>query len=155
MKKYLPHFLSLLVIFIVGAVGSLFTTGGLEWYAKLNQPSLTPPDFVFGPVWTFIYICLAFAIGNWWQIRTKVKFSYLVGFLFVYNLIANLAWSIAFFGYHEINIALWLISEIWFSLALLIILLWPKVRLSAYLLLPYILWVSFAGFLNYQISILN
>lgn len=145
-----------LMVVLVSVAGSLVTETGMSWYDNLNLPALTPPDFVFGVAWTIIYILTAWSVILFWNhaLPRDIRFWFTV-WLLVLNGVLNVLWSFLFFGEHLIGASLLCIGAIWLSLAALVWLIWPIVRRSAYLLLPYFFWVTFALYLNYSIWILN
>lgn len=140
----------------IGAIGSFFTLSSVDtWYRTIAKPSFNPPDSVFGPVWTTLYILIGIAAYRVWQKRTQVvHFPRTVAIYFI-QLILNLMWSFIFFYAHQIGVAL---VEIVFLLIFVVInaLVFYKIDKPAGLLfIPYILWVSFATYLTYSIFRLN
>lgn len=145
-----------LAVVLVSVLGSLVTETGMSWYDNLNQPLLTPPDFVFGLAWTVIYIFVALSVIIFWNkaLPRDIRFWFTI-WLLVLNGVLNVLWSFLFFGEHLPGASLVCLVGIWLSLVGLVYLMWSSVKKSAYLLLPYLLWVTFAGYLNYSIWILN
>jgi tryptophan-rich sensory protein len=152
---FLPLF-CLAIPLSVGIVGSFFTVGSLPgWYAGLNKPAINPPAWVFGPVWTVLYILMGlslYLILRYGTERTLIRQSV---FFFAAQLALNLLWSLVFFGGHALAAAL-------VVLLLLIVLIaatmisFRRISLpAAWLLVPYLAWCCFAAFLNMQIWILN
>lgn len=141
---------------LVAVLGSAVTETGMSWYDNLIQPALTPPDVAFGIAWTIIYILTALSAILFWNksFPRDIRFWFTV-WLFVFNGVLNVLWSFLFFGEHLPGLALICLIGLWLTLVSLVYFIWPTVRLSAYLLLPYLLWVTFAGYLNYSIWILN
>lgn len=139
----------LVVVFAVAAIGAAFTPG--EWYATLAKPSWNPPNWLFGPVWTLLYIMIA--VSGWlaWQQDGKS----LAMSLYALQLVLNAAWSWLFFGRHAIGLALVDIVLLLLAIVATIFLFWPLSRLAAGLLVPYALWVGFAMMLNAAIWRLN
>jgi len=144
-----------LVITLVGAfgaglIGSLFTTSSIpNWYANLEKTVLTPPNWVFGPVWTTLYILMAIAAFLVWQSgenKTKVKEAM---HLYWIQLTLNAVWSILFFGSHLLLTAF--VEIIFLLTAIVMTTIWyyRVNKLAAYMMIPYILWVSFASILNF------
>lgn len=138
-----------------GILGAIFTTPSIPtWYAGLNKPSFNPPNWLFGPVWTLLYLLMAFSLYLVWsQKDSKKKLAAL--FIFFTQLVLNSLWSIIFFGLHS---PLFAFIEILFLLAfivLTVIKFKALSKLAAYLLLPYLLWVTFASTLNLAIVLLN
>jgi tryptophan-rich sensory protein len=144
--------LSIGLCLCAGALGGLFTTTGADsWYASIVKPSFNPPNWVFGPVWTLLYILMGVAL--YLAIRQKASWSILA--VFMGQLALNALWSILFFGLESPVLALVCIIVLWVSILTCIILFYKQSRAAAYLLLPYLLWVSFATILNWAIWLLN
>lgn len=141
---------------LAGIIGSVFTISAIpNWYAGLVKPSLNPPAWVFGPVWTALYALMgitAFLVWkNGWQ-RKDVRMALGV---FGVQLFLNAIWSIIFFGFQSPGWALVDIVLLWFAIIWMISIFYKISRPAAYLLIPYFLWVSFASYLNYSIWVLN
>ncbi len=151
-NKYLSLFLILFITFIASAIGG-FTTASFKepWYSQIILPSFNPPSWVFGPVWTALYIMMSVAIWKIWinSFDLKLLKFYLIHLFF------NGIWSIIFFGFHQIGLAL--INLI--VIVIFIILLMKRYliidKVSFYLMMPYFLWSSYALILNGTIFILN
>ncbi len=141
---------------LAGAIGSAFTIPAIPtWYATLAKPALSPPNWVFGPVWTALYFLMGVAAFLVWKKageRKEVKFA--LG-AFGIQLVLNALWSIVFFGLHSPGLALVNIAALWFAILWTKIIFWKISKPAAYLLAPYILWVTFAAYLNYAIWNLN
>ncbi len=125
------------------------------WYAELVKPALTPPSWVFGPAWTTLYALMGIAAflvwkQGWEKKRVKVALG-----VFGVQLFLNVIWSIIFFGFKSPGWALVDIVLLWLAIVLTLAAFYKVSKPAAYLLLPYILWVSFALYLNYSIWILN
>ena len=128
----------------LGTVSGLSTVGGSDaWYQALTKPPGTPPPWVFGPVWTVLYLLMGVALGR--LISRKVWHAVWV-FLIQFTL--NLIWTPVFFGAHRVDAALAVIGALWFGLVSTILLARTFDRTSAGLLLPYFVWVSYATYLN-------
>ncbi len=139
-----------------GVIGSIFTSPAITgWYVTLQKPFFTPPNWVFGPAWTTIYILMGIALFLVWdkgiQYR-KVKLSMGV---FGVQLVLNFLWSILFFGMQNPFYALIEVIILWFAILATILVFYGIDRRASLLLVPYILWVSFASLLNYYVWILN
>jgi translocator protein len=151
-------FLLLLLIVVcegIGILGSVFTIPSITtWYAGLVKPAFNPPNFLFGPVWTTLYFLMAVSLFLVLQKKLKKQRSFLI-VLFSIQLFLNFLWSIIFFGMHFPLAALIEICFLWISIALLVIDFWKVSRPASILLVPYLLWVSFAAFLNLSIVLLN
>lgn len=147
--RYLTLLPFLGLVAIVASTGALFQPG--EWYQTLNKPSFTPPGWLFGPVWTLIYLLIA--ISGWLVWRAE-GFGLLMT-LWVTQLLLNMAWSWIMFGRQEIGLALIDIGLLWVSIAAFIGLAWTTYPVAAGLFAVYLAWVSFATVLNYTIWQLN
>ncbi len=139
--------------YVAGFVGSLFIApDAAAWYARLSKPSLTPSNWVFFPVWMVLYGLMGIAFGRIWS---KTPLWYAWNGLFCVSLAFNAAWVMFFFGYHTIFIALADLACLVVLLITLILHAWEIDRFGTYLLLPYLGWVIFAGYLNTGIFLLN
>ncbi len=137
-----------------GVVGSFFTFDAIStWYASLNKPFFSPPNFVFGPVWTTLYIMMGISLYLVWTVESKLKKAAMR--LFWVQLALNLAWSIVFFGMRNPDLAFVNILLMWVFIFLTIKAFYPISKTASYLLIPYLAWVSFASVLNLAIVILN
>lgn len=149
--------LAVFVVICFGAagIGSFFTMPSItNWYAGLKKPSWNPPSWLFGPVWTILYLSMAVAA---WLIWRQVGASGTVVPLTIFGiqLALNLAWSIIFFGQHKIGLAFVDLILMWAAILATIIAFRNVNTLAGWLLVPYLAWVSFAGYLNYTIWRLN
>ncbi len=151
-KKFI---LAILLCEGAGIIGSIFTVSAIPtWYATLNKPSFSPPNWLFGPVWTILYLLMGISLYLIW----KSKPSLLKGFtekLFYTQLLLNAAWSVIFFGMQQPLVAFLEIILMWIMIALTIMSAKKLNKTAAYLLIPYLLWVSFATLLNGAIVLLN
>ncbi len=153
-NKWSLLILAIILPFIVAIIGSYFTTPAIPtWYANLNKPFFSPPNWLFGPVWTILYLMMGISIYLiWLKEGINFKKSQVVFYL---QLILNALWSIIFFGLNSPGLAFFIIIFLWLLL-LYCILEFKKINLLAsWLLVPYILWVSFASLLNFSIWYLN
>lgn len=139
---------------LVAVLGGLSTDIG-PWYLSLKEPDWKPPDFLFGPVWTTIYALAAIAgVRGWERAPTRAARERLL-VLFAFNGFVNVLWSLLFFRLHRPDWAQLEVVVLWASIVLLILALRRHSPLSAWLLLPYLLWVSFAAALNHAVVVLN
>ena len=151
-NKYLSLGLILLVTFSASAIGSFVTYFYKEpWYSEIILPGFNPPSWVFGPVWTTLYVLMSIAIWLAWRKTLDKK---LLQIYFV-HLFFNAIWSIIFFGFHEIGLALIDLLIILFFIILLMKIYFKENRVSFYLTVPYFLWSSYALILNVYIFLLN
>lgn len=122
-----------------------------EWYATLNKPPFNPPAWIFGPVWTFLYVLIGIAGGLAWTSRARaVAMPWWAG-----QAILNGAWSLVFFRLHAMAAALAIIALMLICIVAFIRVMWPVDRRAAGLFVPYLAWVSFAGILNASLLALN
>lgn len=139
---------------LAGVAGSLFTSAAIPaWYATLQKPALNPPAWLFGPVWAVLYVLMGISFWLIWESHRSEKKRAMV--LFGVQLILNALWSPIFFGAHAIGNAFVVIVLLWAAIVLTILIFKNISKLAAWLLVPYILWVSFAGYLNFAIWMLN
>lgn len=145
----------LLACFAAAGLGAIFSGPAVgAWYAGLNKPSFNPPNWIFGPVWTILYVLMAVAAWVVWRLRTSHPVRTAL-WLFGVQLALNAAWSIIFFGFHRPLAALIDLVLLWLFLALTLVAFWRLRHAAGILLLPYLAWVSFAGVLNAAIVVLN
>lgn len=141
---------------LVGVMGAWFTAPAiLTWYATLTKPVFNPPNWIFGPVWTTLYAMMGIAAYRIWRIGVEKSAARNAIVLFFIHMLFNAIWSPIFFGAHNIPLAFADISLTWITLIFVIFRFAVWDRLSAYLLLPYLAWVSFASVLNYNLWLLN
>jgi tryptophan-rich sensory protein len=143
------------VCFASAAVGALLTSPNVpEWYENLNKPSWTPPSWVFGPIWSFLYLLMGISA---WQVWRKVGFRLAVVplVLFGVQLILNMLWSGLFFGLRSPGVALIEIVFLWCAILATTIAFYRRSVAAGWLMLPYLAWVSFALALNLAIWSLN
>jgi len=156
MSKILKLIISVLVCQGAGIVGSLFTTSAIStWYVTIQKPSFNPPNWIFAPVWTLLFLLMGISLYLVWSKGLKDKKIKTALFIFGIQLVLNIFWSFLFFGLQSPLYAFIEIIIFWLAISLTIISSYKISKLAAYLLLPYILWVSFASVLNFSILILN
>jgi len=125
------------------------------WYYALHKPSWQPPDWLFGPVWTTIFALAALAALFAWHRAPDVQSRRRMLIAFAANGLLNIIWSLLFFRLHRPDFAFYEVALLWSSIVTLMVLMWNYSRTSSLLLLPYLLWVSFASILNIAIMQLN
>jgi tryptophan-rich sensory protein len=156
MKNTYKLILAIIICELAGIIGSIFTISSVSnWYQTLIKPALNPPSFVFGPVWTALYALMGISVFLVWKMgwdRADVRKAI---YVFGLQLILNATWSIIFFGLHSPFWAFINIIALWLSIIWTMTLFYKINKLATWLLVPYILWVSFASYLNYSIWILN
>jgi len=146
----------LAVTFSAAFIGSMFTRDAVtNWYPTLNKPSFTPPNWLFGPVWTILYLLMAISAVIVWQKGLANPAVRIALILYLLQLILNALWSVIFFGLKLPMVAFVEILLLWTAIVFTI-LAFARVSISAtLLLLPYILWTSYAAVLNFAIWLLN
>ena len=176
MKKL---FISIIVCQLAGVLGSIFTAPAIgEWYYLLNKPSFSPPNWVFAPAWILLYFLMGISLYLVWKNNWKIQgLTEQVGkkawnplstklwtgswkeenvaAIFALQLILNALWSVIFFGLRMPGLAFFEILMLWFAILYTIINFYRISKTASYLLIPYILWVSFAAVLNFAVWMLN
>ena len=148
-----PLLFFLIITGLVGAVGSVFTTPEIPtWYAALKHPAIAPPNWVFAPVWTTLYVVMAVAAWRVWRI-TGMRSREMI--FYAAQLVLNFGWSWIFFSLHRIGLALAEIAVLDLSILVTTILFFRRDRLAGLLFLPYLGWSFFASFLTHALWILN
>lgn len=148
-----PLLLFILTAVAVGAAGSFFTQPSIPtWYARLNHPGITPPNWVFAPVWSTLYVMMAFAAWRVWRITGLKSIEIQAWGL---QLALNLAWSAIFFGLHRIGAALVEILLLDLAILYTLLLFWRRDSIAGALMLPYLAWTSFATLLTWRFWQLN
>lgn len=140
----------------IGGFGGISTTQSVSgWYTELLRPPLTPPSWVFGVIWPCLYVMMGIAAGLIWTKGLTTQYRRFAFLAFMIQLILNGVWSPLFFGLHWIGIALLDIILLWIAIVLTTILFWKESALASVLLWPYLVWVSFAIYLNTGFWIIN
>ncbi len=146
---------SLLICQVAGFLGSLFTTPAIpNWYAELSKPSFTPPNWVFSPVWISLFVLMGISLFLIWRREGQPYVKTALMFFFI-QLTLNTLWSIAFFGLKSPLLGLIDILFLWLAILLTIVTFFKVSIWAGLLLLPYLLWVSFATVLNFFLWTLN
>ncbi len=155
MKQIITSLIFIMISFSAGAIGSFFTSSDSNWYKNLIKPSFNPPGWVFGPVWTVLYIMMGISAYLIWQKKDSDHLAIIALIIFFIHLFFNTTWSIAFFGLQNPALAFINIIILLFFIITLIFIFFKIDKTACYLLIPYLLWVSFATVLNYSIWQLN
>jgi len=156
LKKTLTLLIFIIVSQMAGILGSLSTVSSIKtWYVQLNKPSFTPPNWLFAPIWTLLYLLMGISAFLVWNKGIKRKNVKIALTLFFLQLIFNTFWSIIFFGLHLIFLAFIEIILLLITIILMIIGFYRVSKVASYLQIPYFLWVSFAAVLNFSFIILN
>jgi translocator protein len=155
-NKIFKFLISVAGCLAVGFLGSLATTPAIPtWYATLTKPSFSPPNWIFAPVWTTLYVLMGISLYLIWVKGIKDKKSKNALYFFLVQLGLNFVWSFIFFSLHSPLLAFVEIIVLWVTILITILNFWKISKTAAYLLLPYILWVSFASILNLFVALLN
>ncbi len=149
----LPCFIGVFICLFIAAIEGWVTAANTnQWYAVLNKPAFNPPAYIFGPVWTVLYIMIGIAGGLIWSVRKTHRKLFIY---FILQLIFNFLWSFLFFAGESISLALIDIILLWITLLITLIYAYRDYQAVGYWLTPYFIWVSFAAILNASLWILN
>ena len=155
MKKIFKLAISIFIPLIVGFLGSFFTSSSVNsWFLTLNKPSFNPPNWVFAPAWTILYILIGLSFYLVWE-KNFGKEKQKVIAVYALQLFLNFLWSLSFFGLRNPLLGLINIIVLWLVIIANLIVFFKVSKKASYLLIPYLLWVSFASVLNISIFILN
>jgi tryptophan-rich sensory protein len=165
--QHRPLMAFIIATLVVGAAGSFFTEPSIPtWYAGLAKPDFNPPNWIFAPVWTALYVMMAVAAWRVWRIVSPARGAHdgrerhegikaPEMWAWMIQLTLNFFWSVIFFSLHQIFFALVEMAALWLAIVVTAVLFWRRDRIAGLLLLPYIAWVSFAFCLNWAIWQLN
>ena len=155
-RKFLYITISVAICLLVGFLSGFATQSSVgDWYVTLNKPFFNPPNWIFGPVWTILYIMMGVAAGLVWSKGWHHRWVKTALYHFSFQLIFNALWSVVFFGFKQ---PFWAMLVILILLALILLTMKSfhvVSKTASYLLIPYFLWVSFATLLNYKIWEMN
>ena len=155
MKNSLKLLLCIIIPLAIGAVSGIATTSGIDtWYVNIEKPSFNPPNYLFGPVWTTLYILMGISFYMILQAQKNELRTKAIA-VFCIQLFLNFCWSFLFFKFQLLGLAFIEIILIWLSIAAMIIIFFEINKTAALLQIPYLLWVSFASVLNGTIWLLN
>ena len=155
MPRVVKLLLSVALSFAAGGIGSLATAPNIPtWYMALEKPFFNPPNWVFGPVWTLLYVLMGVSLYFVWTSRGKVS-KQTAYMLFGAQLVLNALWSIVFFGLHQPWLAVVVIASLLVTLVFTVRVFAVHSKAAAWLLVPYIAWVCFATSLNVGVALLN
>jgi len=153
---FIKLIVSIVVCFAAAIIGSLFTTPNIPtWYALLNKPPFSPPNWLFAPAWTTLYLLMAVSAYLVWMKGLGNKEVRIALGAFLVQLILNVLWSALFFGLRSPLLGAIEIVALWAAILLTIIYFFRISKTAGWLLIPYILWVTFAAILNFSVLILN
>ena len=152
-NKFLSFVLFFIITFSASFIGGLVTFTFKEpWYSELTKSNFNPPDWIFAPVWTTLYLMMTLAIWFFWHSKNREMNTIYIYFI---HIVFNTTWSVVFFGFHNIFLALVNLIILIFLIVILILRFRRVNKISSYLMIPYLLWSSFALFLNYSLLVLN
>ena len=155
-RNILRLVLSIVACLAAGAIGSIFTRSAIStWYATLEKPPFTPPNWLFAPVWTLLYILMGIAAFLVWRKGLENRGVRIALIVFLIQLVLNALWSVVFFGLESPLYGLIVISVLWIAILVTIIKFFRISRVASVLMWPYLLWVTFAAVLNSSIWLLN
>lgn len=156
MKNWLKLIICILAIEFIGIMAGFFTSSSVgSWYQTLIKPSFNPPSWLFGPVWTILYAMIGVSLYFVLTAKQKPKIKNKSYWIFGIQILLNFMWSIVFFGMHKIFLALIVIALLWLAIILNFLAFYKISKISAWLLVPYWLWVGFASVLNFSLWMLN
>ncbi len=156
LNPFFKLIIAIIVPELAGGLGTLFTFSAIPtWYVTLVKPALNPPSWIFGPVWTALYLLMGIAAFFVWNKGSNRKDVQKALGVFLFQIVLNAVWSIIFFGLHSPFWAFVDIIAMWLAIVCTMILFYKISKPGMWLLVPYILWVSFAAYLNYSILVLN
>lgn len=156
MKKPLKLVLCIVACELAGSLGAIFTTPAINgWYATIQKPSFNPPNWIFAPVWTFLFFLMGVSLYLILEKDLKDKTVKSALLIFTGQFILNILWSVLFFGLQRPFDAFIEIIILWFAILLTIVQFYKIDKKAAFLLVPYLLWVSLASVLNFSVWILN
>ena len=152
-NKLLSFVLFFIITFSASFIGGLVTfTFKDPWYSELTKSNFNPPDWIFAPVWTTLYLMITLAIWFFWHSKNREMNTIYIYFI---HIVFNTTWSVVFFGFHNIFLALVNLIILILLIVILILRFGRVNKVSSYLMIPYLLWSSFALFLNYSLLVLN
>ncbi len=141
---------------LAGVLGSIYTTPSVDtWYAGLIKPLYNPPGWLFAPVWTILFALMGVSLFLVWKRGWKQRTVRIATIIFFVQLIFNVVWSVLFFGLHNPGAALVEIIFLWFAILTTILSFSKITKVAAWLLVPYLAWVTFASYLTYSFWLLN
>jgi len=154
MNKWIKILVFILICQLAGFIGSIFTTPQISWYETLQKPSFAPPNWLFAPVWTILFILMGLSLYWIWEKKLEKNFKKAIIFFSV-QLILNILWSYFFFGLRNPFYGFIEIIILWIFIAITIFEFYKLSKKAGLILIPYIVWVSIATILNYYILVLN
>ncbi|HIH32055.1 TPA: tryptophan-rich sensory protein [Candidatus Woesearchaeota archaeon] len=150
---YVKLIVSIVICLLMGFIAGMSTSKSIDsWYSKIKKPSFNPPNWIFGPVWTILYVLMGISLYLMWTSKIDNRLAIM---FFVIQLVLNFLWSYLFFSMHNPLLAFIDIALLWIMIILTMIYAYPVSQTASLLMIPYILWVTFASILNLSIYLLN
>lgn len=153
-SKWRPYVFFILLSEAVGILSGTLSRSGIAQYNMLDKPALSPPAIVFPIVWTILYALMGISAARIWNSKSSAERTISI-FLFAAQLIVNFFWSIIFFNLNAFGFAFYWLLLLWILVFLMILSFWDTDRLAACLQIPYLIWLTFAAYLNYMVWGLN
>lgn len=154
--RFFKFIFAILICEGIGLLGSIYTFAEIPtWYASLDKPSFSPPNYLFGPVWTTLYALMGISIVLILEKKISRRKKNMALILFGLQLSLNFLWSVVFFGGHQLLLSIFIIVILWINILGLIVMFKKISNFASLLLVPYLAWVSFASLLNISIFVLN
>ena len=152
-NKFLSFILFFVITFSASFIGGLVSINLKEpWYSQLIKSNYNPPDWIFAPVWTTLYVMMTLAIWFFWHTKNRDMNTVYIYFI---HIVFNTTWSVVFFGFHQILFAVIVLLILIFLIIILILKFKRVNKVSSYLMIPYLLWSCYALFLNFNLYLLN
>ncbi len=155
-RPYLAALFAIVPVLLAGAGGSVFTRPAIPvWYASLNKPWFTPPNWLFGPAWTLLYILMTYAFWRVLTLERPLADKRTAIAIFLLQVFFNALWSIVFFGMRSPGAALFVVAAMWLSILANSLAFARLDKVAAWLLVPYLAWTSYAAALNIGVYLMN
>ncbi len=156
MSKFLKLVFSIAICQVIGIISGVATRESVTtWYQELTKPSFNPPNYIFAPVWIILYTLMGISLFLIWKDGLDKNNSKFAFYFFIFHLVINGLWSFVFFKWQSLMFSFFVITILWIIIIIIIYLFYKLNKLSSILLIPYLLWVSYASILNYYIWRLN
>lgn len=153
-SKWKPYLFFIVLSEAVGVLSGFLSRNGMELYGQLQQPALAPPAILFPIVWTILYALMGISAARIWLSRDSLERTQGLRFFYL-QLAVNFFWSLIFFNLQTFGLAFFWLVLLWVLVVFMITAFWDLDRLAALLQIPYLLWLTFAGILNYMVWMLN
>lgn len=152
--KWKPYIFFIALTEGVGALSGFLSKNGMEMYNQLEKPALSPPPILFPIVWTILFALMGIGAARIWMSEDSAARTQSL-LLFILQLVVNFFWSLIFFNMQAFGFAFFWLILLWILILLMIFSFWDTDRIAALLQIPYLLWITFAGYLNYMVWMLN